>query len=170
MCSAFTRYCGNDNSTFILIVDVYCPYTKCLGRLCLHQKLFESLGRSDYQYPQCGSVCQMLNFSFGDQKNSFVLSFGQGICIFEKNPKSIQDVIGDVFCPGEYCLNREKCLNSGYVGTRRFIYGCGNCGGWLFVHKVPFMLQEQVKTTKTDKTRIFFARKDEFVTRQTNVH
>ena len=31
--------------------------------------------------------------------------------------------------------------------------------GCLFVHKVPFMLQEPVKTTKTDKTRFFLARK-----------
>ena len=30
---------------------------------------------------------------------------------------------------------------------------------WLFVHKVPFMLQEHVKTRKTDETRFFFAKK-----------
>ena len=29
----------------------------------------------------------------------------------------------------------------------------------MFVHKVPFTLQEHVKTTKTDKTRFFFAKK-----------
>ena len=34
----------------------------------------------------------------------------------------------------------------------------------MFVHKTPFTLQEHVKTTKTDKTRFFFAKKD--VTRQ----
>ena len=32
------------------------------------------------------------------------------------------------------------------------------CGAWLFVHKVPFMLQEHVKTTKTNKTRFFSAK------------
>ena len=54
----------------------------------------------------------------------------------------------------------EKCESiGGYVTTPRSIYGRGNCGAWLFVHKVPFMLQEHVKTTKTDKTRFFFARK-----------
>ena len=37
--------------------------------------------------------------------------------------------------------------------------------GCLF--KVPFTLQEHVKTTKTDKTRFFFAKKD--VTRRTIV-
>ena len=55
-CSAFTPDCGYDNSTFILIGDVYCTNTKCLGKLCLHKKTFQSLGRSDYQCPQCGSV------------------------------------------------------------------------------------------------------------------
>ena len=33
------------------------------------------------------------------------------------------------------------------------------CGAWLFFHKVRFMLQQHVKTTKTDKARFFFARK-----------
>ena len=57
-------------------------------------------------------------------------------------------------------LAREKCeYLDGYVTTPRSIYACGKCRAWLFVHKVLFMLQEHVKTTKTDKTRLFFARK-----------
>ena len=71
-----------------------------------------------------------------------------------------KDVIGDVFSPGEYCSNREKCESlGGYVKTPRSIYACGKCGAWLFVHKVAFMLHGHVKTTKTDKTRFFNARK-----------
>ena len=160
MCSAFTPDCGYNNSKVILIGDVYCPKTKCSGRLCRHKKTFQSLGRSDYQCPQCGSVCQVRKIPFEDQRNSFFLSLGQGVYIFEENPKSVQDVIGDVYCPGKYCLNREKCESfGGYVTTPRSIYGCGNCGAWLFLHKAPFALQEHVKTTKTDKTRFFFARK-----------
>ena len=156
MCSAFTPDCGYDNSTIFLIGDVYCPKTKCLGKLCLHKKTFQSLGRSDYQCPQCASVCQFRNNPFEDQTNSFSSSFGPGVYIFEENPESIQDVIGDVYCPGEYCLKKEKCKSiGGYVTTPRSIYGCDNCEAWLFVHKVPFTLQEHVKTTKTDKTRFF---------------
>ena len=65
-----------------------------------------------------------------------------------------------MYWPGKYCLNREKCESiGGYVTTPRSIYGCGKCGAWLFVHKVPFTLQEHEKTTQTDKTRFFFARK-----------
>ena len=77
------------------------------------------------------------------------LSLGQGVYIFEESPKSIQYSIGDVYCPGTNGSNREKCESlGGYVTTSRFICGCGKCGAWLFVHKLPFMWQEHVKTTK----------------------
>ena len=125
------------------------------------QKIFQFLGRSDYQCPQSGSVCQVRNILFEDQTNSFFLLHLQGIYILEESPKSVQDVIGDVYfyCPGKYCSNREKCESiGGYVSSLRSIYGCGKCGAWLFVHKVPFMLQEHVKTTQTDKTRFFFSK------------
>ena len=159
MCSAFSPDCEYNNSTIILIGDVFCPNTECSGRLCLHKMTFQSLGRSDYQCPQCASVCQVRNILFEDQLNSFFLSLSL-IRLFEENPKSVQDVIGDVFCPGKYCLNREKCESIGdYVTTPRSTNACGKCGAWLLVHKVPFMLQEHVKTTKLDKTRFFFARK-----------
>ena len=160
MCRAFTPDCGYDNITNIPIGDVYCPNTKSLGNFCLHKQTFQSLGRSDYQCPQCGSVCEVRNILFEDQTNSFFVSLGQGLYIFEKSPKSVQGVIGDVYCPGKYCSNREKCGSlGGYVTTPRSIYACGKCGAWLFVHKVHFMLQEHVNRTKTDKTRFFFARK-----------
>ena len=150
MCSVTDS--GYDNSTIFLIGDVYCPNTKCLGKLCLHKKTFQSLGRSDYQCPQCASVCQVRNIPFEDQISSFFLSLGPGVYTFEESSKSIQDVIGDVYCPGEYCLNREKWKSiGGYVTTPRSIYGCDNCGAWLFVHKVPFKLQEHVKTTNQTK-------------------
>ena len=157
MCSAFRPDCGYDISTIFFIGFVYCPKTKCLGKLCLHRKTFQSLGRSDYQFPQCASVCQVRNIPFEDQPNSSFLSLGQGVYIFEENTKSIQDVIGDVYCPGKYYLNTEKCKSFGcFVTTPRSINGCGNFAAWLFVHKVPFKLQEHVKTTKTDKARFFW--------------
>ena len=79
MCSAFTPDSGYGNSTINLIGVVYCPNTKCLGKLCLHKKTFQSLGRSNYQCPQCGSVCQVRNIPFEDQTNSCFLSLGQGV-------------------------------------------------------------------------------------------
>ena len=107
-------------------------------------------------------LCARLrNIPIEDQTNPFFLSLGQGVYIFEENPKTIQDVIGNVYCPGEYCLNRETCKSiGGYVTTLRSIFGCDHCGAWLFVHKVYFTLQKHSKTIKTDKTRFFFAKKD----------
>ena len=99
MCSAFTPDCGYDNSTIIFIGDLYCPNTKCSVKLCMHKKTFQSLSRSDYQCPQGACVRQMRNFLFEDQTNSFFLSLGQGVYIFEETPNSVQDVFGDLYCP-----------------------------------------------------------------------
>ena len=92
-----------------------------------------------------------------------------GVYIFEESPKSVQDVIGDVFCRSKFCSNRQKCdSRDGYVTTPRSIYGCGKCGAWLFNHEIPFMLQEHVKRTKTDSTRSLL-KEDELGTEQTIV-
>ena len=113
-------------------------------------------------------MCQVRNIPFEDQTKSFFLSLGQGVYIFEESLKSFQDVIGDVHCPGINCSNRENWESlGGYVTTPRSIYACGKCGARLFVHKVPFMLQEHVKATKTDKTRFFLLEKGELGTQQT---
>ena len=104
----------------------------------------------------------MRKILFEDQTKSFFLSLGQGVYNFVESPKSIQDVIEDVYCPSKYCSNREKCESlSGYVTTPRSIYACGKCGAWLFVHKVPFMLQEHVKISLLEK--------DELGTQQTTI-
>ena len=156
MCSTFIPNCGYNNSTIFLIGDVYCPNTKCSGKICLHNKFFQSLGTSDYDCPQCASVCQVRNIPFEDQTKPSFLFFGQGVYIFEESPKSTQDVIGDVCFPGKCCSSREKCETlGGYVTTPRSNYGCGKCGAWLIAQKVLFMLQ----STKTDKRRFFFAKK-----------
>ena len=129
-------------------------------KIACTKKTFQALGRKDYQCPQCASVTKVRNNLLEDQRNSFFLSFGQGAYIFEETPKSIQDVIGDVYFPGKYCFNREKCESlDGCVTTPRSIYDCGKCGAWLIVHKVPLMLEEHVRTTKTDETCFFFAKK-----------
>ena len=160
MCTAFTPDCWYDNSTIILIGDVFCPNTNCSGKLCLHKKTFQSLGRSDYQCPQCESVCQVRNIFLKINQSPLSRRLAKRFKFLKRVQKSIQDVIGDVYCPGKYRSSREKCESlGGYVTTARSIYGCGKCGSWLFVHKVLFLLQEHVKTTKTDKTLFFFAKK-----------
>ena len=93
-------------------------------------------------------MCQLHKTPLEDQTISFLLSLGQGVYVFKESPKSIQDVIGNVYWPGKYCSNRDKWeYLGGYVTTPRSIYGCGNCGARLFVHRVPFTLQKNLKTT-----------------------
>ena len=98
-------------------------------------------------------------YFFEDQTKSYFMSLGHGVYIFEETRKSIPDVFRDMYCPGKFCSSRENCESfDGYLTTPRSIYGSGKCGAWLFVHIVPFMLQEHAKTTKTDKTRFFLAK------------
>ena len=133
---------------------MFCPRTEPLGKVCLHKETFQFLGRSGYRCVQSASVWQVRRILFEDQTNSFFLSFGQGVCNFEERPKSIQVVFEDTYSRGKCCFKREKCETlDGYVAAPKSIYGCGKCGAWLFVHKVPFTLQEHRKTTITDKTR-----------------
>ena len=101
MCSAFTPHFGYDNRTTILIGDVSCPNTKCSGGLCLHRKTFQSLGRSDYQCPQCASLCQVSNILFQEQTNSFFLSLGQGVYLLKRLQNQFKMLL-EIYCPGKY--------------------------------------------------------------------
>ena len=107
MCSAFTLDCSYGIAAIILFGDLYCPNTKCSGKLCFQEKTFESLGRSDYQCRHCASVFQVCNILYEDQTSSFFLSFGQG-AFFVESSKSIQEVNGDVYCPGKFCLTERN--------------------------------------------------------------
>ena len=143
MCSALTRDFGYDNRTINLIGDGFCPKTKCSGKPFLHRKNIQYLGRSHYQCPQCASMCLVRNILLEDETKSFLLSFGRGVFCFEESPKSREDNIGDVYCPGKCCFNRKKCDSlHGYVTARRCFYGCGKSESRLFVQKVSIMLQQ----------------------------
>ena len=84
MCSALTPDCEYDKSTNIFIGDVYSPYTKCSGKLCLQKKTFQPLSRSDYQSPQCEFVYQVRNNPFEDQTNSFFCRLEKGFKFLKK--------------------------------------------------------------------------------------
>ena len=83
-CSAFTPDFGYDNSTILLIGDVYCPNAKCSGKLCRHKKTFQSPGRSDYQCPQCASVCQVRCILLKIQQNPLSCRLVKGFTFLKK--------------------------------------------------------------------------------------
>ena len=108
MCSSLTSDCGYDNSTNNLIGDVYCPNTKCLGKLCLHKWFFQSLSRSDYQCLQSASVCQVPKIPSEDQTNSFFLSYG---FIFLKKVQKQFKMALEMFIVLESIVSTERNAN-----------------------------------------------------------
>ena len=129
---------------------MYCRITKISGKLCLQKGLFNLWAEANI-IVRNARVCARCAIFFLKIKQIRSLLFGQGLYFFEESPKSIQDAIGDVYCPGKYCSNREECeIFDGYVKSSRSIHGCGSFGAWLFVHKVLFLLQDE-----TDKEFFF---------------
>ena len=123
----------------------------------MHKKTFQCLGRSNYQCPQCASVCQVRNILFEDQTKSFFLSPGQGVYNFEETPKSIQDAVGDVYCPGKYCSNREKFESlDGYVATTRSIYSSGSL---VVCSQISFYVTGACKDDKNRQNTFFSLKK-----------
>ena len=50
----------------------------------MHKKTFQSLGRREYQRPQCASVCQVRNIPFEDQTNSFFCRLVKGFTFLKR--------------------------------------------------------------------------------------
>ena len=123
MYSAFTPVCGYDNSNIILIGDVYCPNTKCWGKFACPKRLFNLWAEAIINARNARLCIKCAIFFLKIKQVPFSCQLAKRFTILE-SPKSFQDVDGDVYCPGEYCVNREKCEPRGdYVTNQRSIYG-----------------------------------------------
>ena len=140
MCSAFTPDCGYDNSIIILIGDVSCPNTNCSGRLCRPERLFNLSAEAIINARNVGLCARCAKFFLKVKQIPFSCRLVKGFTFLKR------------------AQNQFKMLLEMFI-VLASIYDCGICGACLFVHKVPLMLQEHVKTTQTDKTRFFFSRK-----------
>ena len=107
MCKAFTPNCIYENSDVEIIGNMYCPNTTYSIILYVYKKIFQLLGRSDYQCPKGTSVCKVRDNPFKQETNSFFLQFDLRIYIFEETQKFIQNVIRETYCPRR--LNK-KCF------------------------------------------------------------
>ena len=56
----------------------------CSGELCLHKTTFQSLGRSNYQCPQCASVSQVRNILFEQQTKHSFSSSAKGFTLLKR--------------------------------------------------------------------------------------
>ena len=151
MCSALIPDCGYNKSTFIFIWGSVMSKYKVFGQTLRAQKDF-SISRQKRLSMSALRVCLPgAQDSLCISIKLLFLSFGQEVHVFEESPKSDQGVIEDVNCLGKYFVNRGKCESlDNYTTTVRSNYCCGTCGPRLLVEEVPFLLQEHVKTTKTN--------------------
>ena len=85
MCSTLAPDYRYDNSINEPIGNVYCPITKCLGILCVHKKIFQCLGISDYQGPQCTSTCHVRCIPFEEETKSFFLNCVRAFKFFKRH-------------------------------------------------------------------------------------
>ena len=167
ICSGFTPDCGYDNSTIILIGDVYCPNSKCSGKLCLHKQTFQSLGSRQTRLSMSATmrVCVPgAQYSFWRSNEFFFLSFGPSILHLWKESKMNSRFYGRFVLSWQVLFQQREMRISWWLCNNSEInYGCGKLGAWLFVQKVTLMLQEHVKTTITDKIRFVFDKKKNLV-------
>ena len=84
--------------------------TKCaLGKFAKNEKIFQSIGRTNYHCHQCTFTCRVPKKPLVDQTHSFFVICDQRIQFFEETQKSLQDVIEDFICPGESV--QSKCAS-----------------------------------------------------------
>ena len=160
MCSALTPDCGHENNNIILNGHVYCPNTKCLGKLCLYKKTFQSLGRSDYQCPQCASVCQVRRIPFEDQTNSFFLvAWSKGLH-FWREPKISSRCYWRCLLSWQVLFQQRKMRISWWLCNNSEVHLCfWKVWSLVVCSKSYFHITRARKGEKTDKTQFFFARK-----------
>ena len=118
-----TPDCGYDNKTINPIRDVYCPDTKCSVNFACTKRLFNLSAEAISNAVMRSLYARCAVFLLKIKQIPFFVVWSR-VYFFKESPKSVQDVIGDVYCPGKYCFNREKCESlDGYVTTPRSIYG-----------------------------------------------
>ena len=171
MCRSSTPEYGYDNSIINVIGDVYCRNTECFRvSFACTKRLFNLSAEAIVNVCNARPCGRCEVFLLKIKKTRFLL-FPQRVYNFEGCLKSIQYYNGNVYCPGKYYFNRNKWESLDFYETSpRFIHGCGRCGAWLFAHKVPFTLHEQLMTSKLQTRRIFsLLERDEIGTPQTIV-
>ena len=84
MCRAFTPDCGYGNSTIILIGDVFCPNKKCLGKVCLHKKLFNLLAEAIINVRNVGLCARFAIFLLKIKKIPFSCRLVKGFTFLSR--------------------------------------------------------------------------------------
>ena len=84
MCSAFTPDCGYDNSTIFLIGDVYCPNTKCSGKLCVQKRLLNLWAEAIINFRNSCLCARCAIFHLRIKRVPFLCQFVKGFTFLKR--------------------------------------------------------------------------------------
>ena len=76
--------CAYDNSTIILIGDVYCPKAKCLGKFACPKRLFNLLAEAIINVRNVRLCARCAIFSFKIKQIPFSCRFVQGFTFLKR--------------------------------------------------------------------------------------
>ena len=168
MCSAFTPDCGYDTSILLSLGTCIVQIQSVQVDFACTKRLFNLSAEAIINARNARLCVRCANFLLKIKENPFCCRLAKGFTFLKRTQNQFKMLLEmSIVLASIVSTERNANLIGGYVTTPRFIYGCGKCFAWLFVHKAPFTLQEHVKTTKTDKKRFFFAKNDEPGTQQT---
>ena len=168
MCSAFTPDCGMTIALLFSLGTCIVQIQSVRVNFAGSKKLFNLSAEAIINVRDARLCARCAIFLSKIKQFPFSCRLAKGFTFWRIVSIQLKMLLEMSFVLASFDPTERNAKLGGFVTTPRSSHGCGKCRAWLFVQKVPFMLQEHVKTTKTDKTRFFFAKKD--VTRQTIVH
>ena len=89
LCYGFKVDCQYVNSNIKFIGNVHCPNEMCSAKLCVHNKIFQSFSRTNYQWAHCTSISQVSSIALEEQTNAFFLKCDQSNYISKATQKLI---------------------------------------------------------------------------------
>ena len=151
MCSAINPDCGYDNSTIILIGDVYSPNTKCWGKLCLHKNVSTSRQKRLSMSAMRVCVPGAQNSFWRSNKLLFLVVCSRGLPFWREskiNPR----------CYWRCLLSRQLLFQQREMrlsNISRYLFGCGKCGTWLFFSQSSLCVTRALKDNKNRQKTLF---------------
>ena len=124
------------NLLWTCIVQMQCV------REFVHKRTFQSLDRSDYQGLHCKFNFQVRNNPFEEQSKSFFSNLAERIHVFEQIQKSLQNVMGGVYCLGIYCSRQNFVCVHTWKENDGNCHDCFQGKACCYVLNIPFSDQK----------------------------
>ena len=171
MCSVFIPGCGYDNSTIILIRDVYCPNTTCWGKLWLTKEPFNLSAEAIINVPTAHLCDRCAMFLLKIKQVTFFWRLARRFTFSKRTPNHLKIILQMSIVLASIVLTERyaNLLTVMYQGWDLYMgVECAERGclftKWLLRYKSTRRRQKQTKQACS------LLEKYEFVTRQIVVH